>query len=416
MNPLGDQPEPPRYDAEVRRQRMAFLEFGERDQQLLAALGEALEPHLNEVVERFYDYLTGFPETRSVFRTPETVQRLKSAQRAYLRQALRGPYDETYFRARWRIGHVHNTIHLEPFWFIGGVQLYHRILFPLVQELCGGDQDTLMAQLMALDKVMTLDMTIALDSYWRQYSATMERLVELNRHLQAASIAQHRFLGNVSHEFRTPLNTILGFADALREGMAGSLNDTQLDYLGEIGRAGEMLLRLIDATLELAREETAEKAPSTAVEVAPALREIAEALRDSAERKGLRLQVQVPDDAGWIEVDEYRFREAVAELLINAFKFTESGVVTLSAEVEDDHTGIIVSDTGIGIKPEDQQRIFEDFVQVDSSHAAPQAGIGIGLTLVRRVAEAHGGRVWVESRLGEGSRFHLCLPRRPARA
>lgn len=406
---------PPAYLEATRERRLAYLDFQERDLALLRDLEDLIQAHLPEIVERFYQHLLAFPETRQVFRDEAMVRRLKEAQKAYLLQAVRGPHDADYFKRRWRIGYIHNVIQVEPQWFIGAFQLYHRILYPLLLERYGHDPQALVEHILALDKVMNLDLQLGMESYMAHYNATMEQLHLLNLQIQAASAAKSQFLANMSHEFRTPLNAIIGFTEVLEDEIPGALNAEQHEYLGYIHNAGQVLLRLINDVLDLAKVEAGRlELFHETFPVAQVLRETITTLRGEAEKKNLWIKVDLPPDLGVITADPLRFKQVLYNLLSNAVKFTDQGGVTVSARIEGDRLHLRVADTGIGIRPEDRERIFTEFSQVNASHARQQEGTGLGLALSKRLVEAHGGRIWFESEFGRGSVFHVLLPLQPA--
>ena len=143
------------------------------------------------------------------------------------------------------------------------------------------------------------------------------------------------------------------------------------------------------------------------------MRETITTLRGAASKKGLPIQWSLPPDLGLITADQIRFKQILFNLLSNAVKFTDRGEVTVSCSVEADQLHIAVADSGIGIRAEDMDRIFIEFSQVDASYARRYEGTGLGLALSRRLVEAHGGRIWLESKFGEGSIFHVLLPLRP---
>lgn len=406
---------PPNYEPPERELRLRYLGLSDGDCALLNDLAELLEPQLDPIVEAFYAHLTGFEATRGIFTDEATVERLKLAQKEYLRQALRGPYDEAYFQRRWRIGYIHNVIGLEPEWFMGAYALYRRILYPRVCARYGSDPDGLTARLLALDKVMTLDMGLALESYWAHYSARMQELRDLNRRLRAASGAKAQFLANMSHELRTPLNAILGFAELLLEGAAGPVTEAQSELLGDIHEGGRLLLRLINSLLDFSHIESG-RIELFYEQFAPAqvIRDTLTAVRPALRGRPVALEADLAIDLGFIEADRYRFKQMLGNLLSNAVKFTPTGRIAVTARRNGELLHIAVADTGIGITPEDCERIFDGFARADDSHATSYEGVGLGLALTRHIAQAHCGRVWVESRPNQGSTFHLALPvRRP---
>jgi signal transduction histidine kinase len=405
---------PPIFDETSRRRQLEFLMFSERDVELLRDLESLFQERLDEIAKRFYEHMLSYEETRKVFKDDEMIRRLGEAQKAYLMQAVQGPYDAAYFDRRWRIGFIHNAIHVEPQWFIGAFQLYHRILYPMILERYPDDAEAVVDHILALDKIMNLDMQLGIQSYMIHYSDTMDRLQALNLQIEAASAAKSQFLANMSHEFRTPLNAIIGFTEVLQDQIPGTLNADQLEYLGDIHNAGQLLLRLINDVLDLAKVEAGRlELFHETFPIAQTVRETITALRGAAEKKGLSIQVNLPPDLGLITADQIRFKQILFNLLSNAVKFTDHGGVVVSGWVEGDHLHMAVTDTGIGMRTEDMGRIFVEFSQVDASHARRHEGTGLGLALSKRLVEAHGGRIWLDSKFGEGSTFHVSLPLQP---
>lgn len=402
---------PPVFDPEARKLRLAYLAFDERDATLLHELQELFHDNLHDITERFYQHLLGFEGTRRVFRDEAMVERLKQAQAHYLMESVRGPYDAEYFEKRWRIGWIHNAIRVEPHWFIGAFQLYHRILYPMILQRWRDDAKAVMEHILALDKVMNLDMQLGIQSYYVHYEETMETLRDLNLQIEAASVAKSQFLANMSHEFRTPLNAIIGFTEVLQDQIAGPLNADQSEYLGDIHNAGQLLLRLINDVLDLAKVESGRlELFYETFPIAQVVREALTTMRPAADKKGLVIEAQLPPELGAISADQIRFKQIVFNLLSNAVKFTDQGSITLTAAVEDGALHLAVADSGIGIRAEDMERIFVEFSQVDESHTRRHEGTGLGLALSQRLAAAHGGRIWAESEYGRGSTFHVWLP------
>ena len=405
---------PPTYDAATRAQQLAFIEFSERDAELLHDLEDMLREHLDEITETFYKHLLAFDETRSVFKDAAMIQRLATAQKIYLMQLVQGPYDATYFERRWRIGFIHNAIHVHPQWFIGAFRLYHRILYLMILKRYGADAQAVVDHILALDKIMNLDMQLGIQSYYLHYGGTMEKLRELNTKIEAASIAKSQFLANMSHEFRTPLNAILGFTEVLQDQIPGPLNSDQLEYLGDIHDGGLLLLRLINDVLDLSKVEAGRlELFYETFPIAQMVRETITTLRGLAEKKRLSIKFDLSPDLGLITADQIRFKQVLYNLLSNAVKFTDAGEITVSAILENKKLHLSIADTGIGIRAQDMDRIFIEFSQLDASNSRHHEGTGLGLALSKRLVEAHRGRIWVESAIGAGSIFHVVLPLRP---
>jgi signal transduction histidine kinase len=229
--------------------------------------------------------------------------------------------------------------------------------------------------------------------------------------LEAASRHKSEFLANMSHELRTPLNAIIGFSQVLRQRLFGEVNEKQEEYLDDILSSGHHLLDLINDVLDLSKVE----AGQVELDVASfSLREALERgvvmVRERATKNGVAISLEPAQEVDLVEGDERRLRQVIFNLLSNAVKFTPRGgsVVVASGRV-DGEVQVSVRDTGPGIAPEDQERIFEEFQQTDVG-AQQREGTGLGLALSKRLVELHGGRIWVESEPGHGSRFVFSLP------
>jgi signal transduction histidine kinase len=244
------------------------------------------------------------------------------------------------------------------------------------------------------------------------------QLEAARRELEAASRHKSEFLANMSHELRTPLNAVIGFSEVLHARMFGPLNEKQGEYVGDILHSGRHLLSLINDILDLSKIEAGrtELEPST-FDLAAAIDNAIVLTKERAVRRGLRLERDLAPDLGTIEADERKVKQILVNLLSNAVKFThEGGTVTVSATGGPTAVTLAVRDTGIGIAPEDQGLIFEEFRQVGTDYTRKQEGTGLGLALARRFVELHGGRLWVDSTLGHGSTFSFTLPLRPPAA
>jgi PAS domain S-box-containing protein len=239
---------------------------------------------------------------------------------------------------------------------------------------------------------------------------------QLRTRAEAASAAKSEFLTNMSHELRTPLNAILGFSELLEEQWCGKLNEKQLEYSREIYGAGRHLLQLINDILDLAKVESGKMdIRISSMDLSVLTTGCLAIIRETAIRRGLALEMEISDDLSQgenIRADDVRLKQIIMNLLSNAAKFTPSGgVIHLEARKQGNEILMRVSDTGIGIKQQDQERIFQEFEQVDSSFSRQEEGTGLGLSLTRRLVELHGGRIWVESE-GEnkGSVFSFTIP------
>lgn len=239
-----------------------------------------------------------------------------------------------------------------------------------------------------------------------------------NIELENASQAKLRFFAHMSHELRTPLNAVIGFSDLLCAGAVGPLNEEQQSYIGEILQSGNHLLSLINDTLDLAKIEAhkMELQPSD-TDVRELLQNCVPMVREQATARDIHLQVDIGGDVGLAWLDARKISQIAINLLSNAVKFTpDGGCVSLAAErLQRDGEPwlwIAVRDTGIGIAAEDIPKLFRSFEQVDSSTQRHTQGTGLGLALVKQLAELHGGSVSVESEVNRGSCFNVYLPLR----
>jgi GAF domain-containing protein len=265
------------------------------------------------------------------------------------------------------------------------------------------------------DEVVNLLQTFASQSALAIQNARLFReIADKSRQLEAASRHKSEFLANMSHELRTPLNAILGFSEVLAERMFGEINAKQAEYLQDILSSGRHLLSLINDILDLAKVEAGRlELELGRFHLPTALDNALTLVRERATRHGITLTQTVDERLGDIVADERKVKQILLNLLSNAVKFTpESGRVGLTATTADGAVTIAVSDTGVGIAPEDQAAIFEEFRQVGRDDTRKQEGTGLGLTLAKKFVELHGGRIWVESHVGQGSTFSFTLPRR----
>ncbi|NEQ25499.1 MAG: PAS domain S-box protein, partial [Microcoleus sp. SIO2G3] len=247
-----------------------------------------------------------------------------------------------------------------------------------------------------------------------QLRQSSERISLANAELARATRLKDEFLANMSHELRTPLNAILGLSEALQEEVYGSLTDKQHKSMTTIENSGRHLLELINDILDLSKIESGKMQLDTApVGVHNLCESSLTFVKQLAHQKRIKLSSKIAEGLGEIEVDERRIRQVLINLLSNAVKFTpEGGEVCLEIEgnVSSETLQFRVIDTGIGIAPESIDKMFKPFVQLDSSLSRRYAGTGLGLALVRRIVELHGGSIALESELGNGSRFTVSLP------
>jgi GAF domain-containing protein len=266
-------------------------------------------------------------------------------------------------------------------------------------------------------EVVNLLQTFATQSALAIQNARLFREIDdKSRQIEAANRHKSEFLANMSHELRTPLNAIIGFSEVLQEKLFGELNEKQAEYTDDILSSGRHLLSLINEILDLSKVEAGRMELELATFDLPlAIDNARTFVRERATKHGITLDVTVDDRLGDIVGDERKIKQILLNLLSNAVKFTpEGGRIGIKARQADGSVEISVSDTGIGIAPEDQPKIFEEFRQVGADYAHKVEGTGLGLTLAKKFVELHGGRIWVESEVGKGSAFTFSLPLAPS--
>ncbi|MGI0492816.1 CBS domain-containing protein [Alkalinema pantanalense CENA528] len=272
------------------------------------------------------------------------------------------------------------------------------------------------------------------------------QLSTVNAELARATRLKDEFLANMSHELRTPLNAILGLSEALQDQILGELNDRQQRSIATIAKSGRHLLELINDILDLSKISAGKlDVDLTSISIRQLCESSLVFVKQQAHQKQIRLASEIPENLGHIMADERRIRQVLINLLTNAVKFTpEGGQVCLKVAVSQNQQWVgnvkipqqvsqaqvsqaqtsqaqtsqapqslilfQVQDSGIGISPEDIVRLFQPFVQVDTSLNRQQTGTGLGLALVKQIAELHGGAVYVESQPGQGSYFTVALP------
>jgi signal transduction histidine kinase len=234
--------------------------------------------------------------------------------------------------------------------------------------------------------------------------------------LENASMYKSQFLANMSHELRTPLNGILGLTEMILDKIYGEVPEKIRSALEDVQTSGRHLLNLINDVLDLSKIEAGRGTLSldeySMQEVAQA---VSTAMQPLAVAKNLTLKVATPPNLPPGKGDRRRIAQVLLNLVGNAIKFAESGEIRLEAKIADGSFWVSISDTGPGIAPADQEIIFEEFHQVDGSSSRAKGGTGLGLAIAKRIVEMHGGRIWVESKLGMGSTFTFTLPVRVER-
>jgi PAS domain S-box-containing protein len=250
------------------------------------------------------------------------------------------------------------------------------------------------------------------ESFTRELSATNQQLELRNLEVERANRLKSEFLASMSHELRTPLHTIIGFSELLSEELEGPLNEKQKRFMSHIHQDSLHLLELINEVLDLSKIEAGRlELHRETFDMAAALHEVLASVRALGAPKSIDIESRVPGGIP-VHADHVRFKEMLYNLLSNAVKFTpDGGKVWIEATRADGSVAISVIDTGLGIPPEEHESVFEKFYQVGATTKGVREGTGLGLAITKRLVEQHGGKIWVESEPGQGSRFTFTLPR-----
>lgn len=297
-----------------------------------------------------------------------------------------------------------------------------EVLFPLVAEkkfigllVLGPRRDgkPYSPELLELIEILSALGAVSIDN-----ALLYDSLSKQNLKLSEIAKLKTQFVSTVTHELSTPLNGILGLTEVLlNPDTSGPLNDDQKRYLQMIQSASQELHEMVEQIIDLTRFQSKQGALEVKkIDFSKTVNGIYEELKDLIDQRGIVLAVNL-DPKLKVYGDEGQIRQVITSLMENALKFSEGGVQPKTIEVEANRHGdmlkVCVSDQGIGIAEEDQELIFEDFRQADGEATRVHGGTGLGLALAKKIVELHGGRIWVESKKGEGSQFYFTLPLKP---
>jgi len=263
---------------------------------------------------------------------------------------------------------------------------------------------------------------LELDSKVRERTLELEknqiRLQESNLLLENANRHKSEFLANMSHELRTPLNSIIGFSELLKEKIFGDINPKQTEYVKNIYNSGKHLLDLINDILDLSKIESGEVNVFREIfSLNKAIQSCVAIVSERVKKSKLKLHVYISEGENLIYADERKMKQILLNLLTNAVKFTpEGGEIVVQAESTEAGIQVMVKDSGIGIDPKDQEKIFEEFKQVENNYTRKLEGTGLGLAIVKRLIDLQNGWLKLDSALGEGSSFTFFIPKVESKA
>jgi signal transduction histidine kinase len=390
--------------AEVLATRRAFLQITEEDCERVRGLGQSFRAFADEFVDRFYTHLFSFPETAAFLRDPELAAQLKGLQKGYFESLLEANLSAEYVAGRRRMGQAHAEVGLEPLWFLGAFNQYIQHCFKYFAALPDQDLGRYTAGTLSLLKFILLDIGLALDAYFARSMEQLRKALEL---YEQSNAELREFAHLASHDLKTPLATVSALCEEFLDEFGATVS-AEGRQLIEAARSRTLKMKvMIDELLSMSAM-AAQPIQHATVSARSLLDEVLDRIRLEIGDRPIR--VDVPNEMPVIDTHPGRFREVFYQLMSNAVKFMdkEPGVIRVSAEQVGDEQVFCVADNGPGIAPSDQAKIFAPFQRLPTDRHRP--GSGLGLYFVRRIVEQRGGRVWVDSTQGEGSRFYVALP------
>jgi signal transduction histidine kinase len=397
-------------DEPERKDREAFLGIDEADAANVRRLHDAFAAHSREFAEGFYRHLRAHPRTAELLQDPVRLEQLKELQARYFAQLLEGVFDAAYYEGRLRVGAAHQRIGLSPVWYLGAYNQYVQLTFPLFFRAFGGNEEEVLPLLLSLVKVIFLDIGLALDTYFHEATQQLRlRNQELQQALELYWQAQRReeqLQKMANHEIRGGLAAVITGLEDLLDSSREGLDPAAAEQLEGLTRRCWSLSRLLGEMLAPA----AAKPGPTWVDMGPIFESLAARFGMYAEGRSIRLHL--PREAPRVWADPVQLREVFANLVANAVNYLdkESGLVEVAWHEEGDHIVFSVADNGPGIPEAIRERLFEPFVR-GKAGIRRHPGTGLGLYFVRTIIEQGGGRVWLESTPGRGTRFWFTVPR-----
>ncbi len=393
--------------AELAR-RLGFLELSPQDAQRLQSLAGEFQSHAAEFVESFYLRLFAFDETSSFLQDTELVRRLKITQRDYFLQMLRARWDELYVHQRRAVGKAHAEVGIEPQWFLGAYNLYIQFWVQKFAKTAPPDERVHLEQLSSIFKAVLLDVGLTLDRYFLESTNELRRALAL---YWKANEELRQFAQITSHDLKTPLATVANLCEETLDEFGQSMPVEAGQLIASAKDRAYRMSTTIDELLASAiqsSEVESNRPISSAACVQQAVEQLNHLIRMNA------IELHVDDDLPRIVGNPVRFREVIYNLLSNAVNYMDkpngriSVTATVTATVNGPTCVFCVADNGPGIPREEQLRIFAPFRRLREHRAIP--GSGVGLYFAKTMVEQQGGRMWVESEPGQGSRFFVAMP------
>jgi signal transduction histidine kinase len=371
--------------------RKEFVRLTAADHALLSDLREVFERHSDEVVDRFYEHLQSFDEVQPLLSDDGTVSRLKAFQQGYLVSLTGGEYGPEYVQERLAIGRVHSRIGLEPEWYLGTYGLYLDLLLPLIQEQHAGDTQQAIRASSALAKLMILDMQLVLDAYYgiRQKQA-------LERSEQLAAVGE--LAASIAHEVRNPLAGMKGALQVLGKELDSAHQEIVDELLAQI----ERLEGLVRDLLTFARPSNVSR---ETFDVHELLDRVLRLYSEQCDSQRVTVERVYEPGTGRLSADPRQLEQVFLNLIHNALQaMPEGGSLTVRSRLVNAKLELSFADTGRGIPAADLPRVHLPFF------TTKHRGSGLGLSIVKKIVEAHGGSLELTSEEGKGARIAVQFP------
>jgi len=387
--------------------RLAFLSLDEQDRVHLAAIAGRLSRESDEFVEQFYAHLFRFPGTARFLRDPQLVASLKERQKSHLESMLAAKWDDAYVARHLRVGDAHAQVGISPHMFLGAYNQYLQFCFRRLTDPDNPRMQEFAERMLSLLKVVLLDIGLTLDAYFLQATQNLREALDL---VFQANTELRQFAQFTSHDLKTPLATVANLCDEVLDEFANELPPAAQELIDKARQRAFSMSATIDellkSTISLSTKVELDEVPSSEV-----INEAIDQVRPQLEEK--KIELSVAAHLPWVMGDRVRIREAFYNLLLNAAKFIDKtpGRISINFERRGNDCIFAVCDNGPGIPREEWERIFVPFRRLPTHRDQP--GSGLGLYFAKSIIDAQGGRLWVESELGQGSCFYVSLKRPP---
>jgi signal transduction histidine kinase len=403
--------------AEVAR-RKSYLEVTPEDESRLKEAHSHIKFHAKEITTRFYDFLLAHPHTRLMLQAPGQIERLKKLQLKYFLDLTAGRYDLAYFKDRMRVGETHQSVGLTPEWYVGAYLKYLHIVTDVLSGAFGRDQERYLKTIFSLNKVIHLDMGLALDVYHARAQRGLERKTEelqaINTHLIQLQITKRLLSDMIVHDLQSPLAGIQSFLQVLASRSDGQPSDVQ-EAIEEGLRRCSDLSQMIMNVLHVGIAESGRLEPSIEeIDLAEVVLDVANSFRFTFSQEGRDLSVKAPAKQV-LYTDRYLVRRILENLVRNTLRHTPSGtpVAIRLRSNGDEEIRLSVADQGPGIPRELQPYLFDPSSAVELRRAGLRVDTGLGLAFCGMATAALGAQIEVESDGRHGTEVHVVFPPRP---